>query len=237
LWRPGRARNRVRTWVAEQQRSESIEIGRKVFEKECRALSALDEKNAGDSNGDLKRIAGEYGYGRTSIYWRRWLTARLCRAVIAKYLGPEKFEALDKQKCLACARACAAVRRLINRRRCHRSSGRGRLRSIARAVAIRCMARKSSATSRAGKAWRCIPRAARTSAVDDQSRTHRHGGMGCKAGKERLGSQILAITENRTGMIAGITGAISDMKTGIRDARASVAPDEKGRIEVTVESF
>jgi len=43
--------------------------------------------------------------------------------------------------------------------------------------------------------------------------------------------------ENRTGMIAGITGAISDMKTGIRDARASVAPDDKGRIEVTVEVF
>jgi (p)ppGpp synthase/HD superfamily hydrolase len=34
--------------------------------------------------------------------------------------------------------------------------------------------------------------------------------------------KLLAITENRTGMIAGITGAISDMKTGIRDARASV---------------
>ena len=38
-------------------------------------------------------------------------------------------------------------------------------------------------------------------------------------------------------MIAGITGAISDMKTGIRDARASVAPDERGHIEVTVEVF
>jgi len=49
--------------------------------------------------------------------------------------------------------------------------------------------------------------------------------------------KLLAITENRTGMIAGITGAISDMKTGIRDARASVASDERGRIEVTVEVF
>ena len=35
--------------------------------------------------------------------------------------------------------------------------------------------------------------------------------------------KLRAVTENRTGMIAGITGAISDMKTGIRDARASVA--------------
>ncbi|HYP51924.1 MAG TPA: ACT domain-containing protein [Pyrinomonadaceae bacterium] len=49
--------------------------------------------------------------------------------------------------------------------------------------------------------------------------------------------KLLAVTENRTGMIAGITGAISDMKTGIRDARASVASDERGRIEVTVEVF
>ncbi len=49
--------------------------------------------------------------------------------------------------------------------------------------------------------------------------------------------KLLAITENRNGMLAGITSAISDMKTGIRDARASVAPDERGRIEVTVEVF
>jgi GTP diphosphokinase / guanosine-3',5'-bis(diphosphate) 3'-diphosphatase len=49
--------------------------------------------------------------------------------------------------------------------------------------------------------------------------------------------KLLAVTENRTGMIAGISGAISDMKTGIRDARASIGPDQKGRIEVTVEVF
>jgi guanosine-3',5'-bis(diphosphate) 3'-pyrophosphohydrolase len=34
-----RARNRVRHWVAEQQRAESIEIGRKLFEKEARGFS------------------------------------------------------------------------------------------------------------------------------------------------------------------------------------------------------
>src|SRR6185503_8901291 len=49
--------------------------------------------------------------------------------------------------------------------------------------------------------------------------------------------KLLATTENRTGVIAGITGAISDMKTGVRDARASIGPDQKGRIEVTVEGF
>ena len=61
--------------------------------------------------------------------------------------------------------------------------------------------------------------------------------MGRQPEKTAYAVKLLAITENRTGMIAGITGAISDMKTGIRDARASVAPDERGHIEVTVEVF
>src|SRR5258706_14974325 len=44
-----------------------------------------------------------------------------------------------------------------------------------------------------------------------------------------------ATTENRTGMLAGITNAIADIKTGIRDARANVSKDDIGMIEVTVE--
>src|SRR5437879_9640250 len=49
--------------------------------------------------------------------------------------------------------------------------------------------------------------------------------------------KLLALTENRTGMIAGITGAISDLKTGISDASGSVGPDKIVRIGVTVEGF
>src|SRR6184192_2950128 len=60
-----RARNRVRHWVADQQRTESIEIGRKLFEKEAGRFQLSVKKMLGDSNGDLKRIASEYGYGRT----------------------------------------------------------------------------------------------------------------------------------------------------------------------------
>jgi GTP pyrophosphokinase len=57
-----------------------------------------------------------------------------------------------------------------------------------------------------------------------------------KNDKEAFAVRLLATTENRTGMLAGITGAISDMKTGIRDARATINAD-RGRIEVTVEVF
>ena len=84
----GRARNRVRHWVAEQQRSESIEIGRKVFEKEAARFQLSMKKMLGDSNGDLKRIAGEYGYGRTDDLLAAIGYGKIVpRNVIAKYLA------------------------------------------------------------------------------------------------------------------------------------------------------
>ena len=59
-----------------------------------------------------------------------------------------------------------------------------------------------------------------------------------KSEKEEIQSvRILATTENRTGMLAGITNAIAEIKTGIRDARANVSRDDRGLIEVTVEVF
>src|SRR5438552_586248 len=94
-----RARNRVRHWVAEQQRSESIEIGRKVFEKEAARFQLSMKKMLGDSNGDLKRIAGEYGYGRTDDLLAAIGYGKIVpRNVIAKYLGQELFDALHKHK-------------------------------------------------------------------------------------------------------------------------------------------
>jgi GTP pyrophosphokinase len=38
-------------------------------------------------------------------------------------------------------------------------------------------------------------------------------------------------------MIADVTNAIKDIKTNIRSSHASVEPDDRGRIEVTVEVF
>jgi GTP pyrophosphokinase len=59
-----RARNRVRHWVAEQQRAESIEIGRKLFEKEASRFQLSPRKLLSDNDKDMKRVASDYGYGR-----------------------------------------------------------------------------------------------------------------------------------------------------------------------------
>jgi GTP pyrophosphokinase len=56
-------------------------------------------------------------------------------------------------------------------------------------------------------------------------------------GQEIQSVRLLATTENRTGMLAGITNAIAEIKTGIRDARAEVSKNDRGIIEVTIEVF
>src|SRR3569832_1982708 len=45
-----RERNRVRHWVAEQQRTESIEIGRKLFEKEASRFQLSPKKLLSDND-------------------------------------------------------------------------------------------------------------------------------------------------------------------------------------------
>jgi guanosine-3',5'-bis(diphosphate) 3'-pyrophosphohydrolase len=234
-----RARNRVRHWVADQQRTESIEIGRKLFEKEAGRFHLSVKKMLGDSNGDLKRIANEYGYGRTEDLLAAMGYGKIVpRNIIAKYLGPEKFEALDNQKESRLRTGVRAVKRLItgddaiivrgvedlmvNRARCcNPLHGEEIIGYITRGKGVAV----HHASCKNVKQLMINPE--RIVNVEWASRPE----------KTAYAVKLLAMTENRTGMIAGITGAISDMKTGIRDARASVGPDQKGRIEVTVEVF
>jgi GTP pyrophosphokinase len=94
-----RARNRVRHWVAEQQRAESIEIGRKLFEKEAARFQLSPKKLLSDNDKEMKQVASDYGYGRVDDLLAAIGYGKLVpRNVIAKYLGPEQFEQLDKQK-------------------------------------------------------------------------------------------------------------------------------------------
>src|SRR6266536_2039324 len=235
-----RARNRVRHWVADQQRAESIEIGRKLFEKEAARFQLSAKKLFGDSDNEMKRVAGEYGYGRVEDLLAAIGYGKLIpRNVIAKYLGAEQFEQLDKQKESRLRSGVRAVKRLIRlgddsivvrgvddlmvirARCCNPLHGEEIVGYVTRGkgVAVHEKRCKNVASLMVNRE--------RIVEVEWAGRPE----------KTAYAVKLLAVTENRTGMIAGITGAISDMKTGIRDARASIAADQKGRIEVTVEVF
>jgi GTP pyrophosphokinase len=239
-----RARNRVRHWVAEQQRAESIEIGRKIFEREATRFQLSAKKLLTDGNGDFKRIANEYGYGRVDDLLAAIGYGKLVpRNVIAKYLGPEKFDELDQKKesklRIGVNAGVQAVKRLIRL---------GDDSIVVRGIDDLLVARARCCSPVRGEeiigyitlgkgvavhARRC--KNVQALMINPERIVEVDWASG--ADEAAYAVKLLAITENRTGMIAGITSAISDMKTGIRDARASVAPDNRGRIEVTVEVF
>jgi GTP pyrophosphokinase len=236
-----RARSRIRHFISEQQRAESIDIGRKLLEKEADKFRVSPKKLLGNEV-EMKRIANEYGLGRpddllASIGYGKTLP----RNVLAKFLGAEKFSELDPDKKTETRlqTGVKAVKRFI---------GMGEDAIIVKGVDNLLTTRARCCNPLRGEEIVGYVSLGKGIVVHNKR---------CKnvaqllVNKERIvevewaknekneiqSVRLLATTENRTGMLAGITNAIADIKTGIRDARAEVSREDLGMIEVTVEVF
>ncbi len=236
-----KARNRIRHWIAEQQRTESIELGRKLLEKEIEKFR-LSPKKLINNDGEMKRVANEYGLGRpedllASIGYGKSLP----RNVLAKYLGGEKFAELDpeKKKETRLESGMKAVKKFI---------GLGEDAIIVKGVDNLLTTRARCCNPLRGEEIvgyislgqgivvhnkRC--KNVQQLMVNKERIVEVEWAKG--EGKEIQSIRLLATTENRTGMLAGITNAIAEIKTGIRDARAEVSKNDRGLIEVTIEVF
>lgn len=236
-----KARNRIRHWISEQQRTESIDLGRKLLEKEAERFR-IPHKKLTNNETELKRIANEYGLGRpddllASIGYGKTLP----KNVLAKYLGPEKFAELDPdkraetkietgikavKKFIGLSEDAIVVKGVDNlltsrARCCNPLRGEEIVGYISLGKGIVVHNKKCK------NVRQLMINKDRIVEVDWAKNDD----------KEIQSVTILATTENRTGMLAGITNAIADIKTGIRDARAKVSRDDKGFIEVTVEVY
>ena len=236
-----KARSRIRHWISEQQRTESIEIGRKLLEKEAEKFR-LSPKKLLNNDDEMKRIANEYGLGRgedllASVGYGRTLP----RNVFAKFLGAEKFAELDpeKKKETRFESATKAVKKFI---------GLSENAIVVKGIDNLLTTRANCCNPLRGEEIIGYISLGKGIVVHNKR---------CKnvaqlmVNKERIvevewakneqeqiqSVRLLATTENRTGMLAGITNAIADIKTGIRDARAEVSKQDLGLIEVTVEVF
>jgi GTP diphosphokinase / guanosine-3',5'-bis(diphosphate) 3'-diphosphatase len=236
-----RARNRIRHWISEQQRVESIEIGRKLLSTEAEKFRLTAKKVIGDEE-NLKRIANEYGLGRiedllASIGYGKTLP----RNVINKYLGAEKFAELDpeKKKETTFQSGVKAVKKFI---------GMGEDAIIVKGVDNLLVTRARCCNPLRGEEIVGYISLGKGIVVHNKRCKNVQALM---VNKDRIvevewakiddkqiqAVRLLATTENRTGMLAGITNAIAEIKTGIRDASARISRDNQGLIEVTIEVF
>ena len=236
-----KARNRVRHWISEQQRADSIDIGRKLLEKESDRFRVSPKKLI-NNDTEMKRIANEYGLGRpedllASIGYGKTLP----RNVLAKYLGAEKFAELDPEsrKETRLESGVKAVKKFI---------GFGEDAIVVKGVDNFLTTRARCCNPLRGEEIIGYISLGKGIVVHNKRCKNVQSLMvnkdrivevnWAKSEKEEIQSvSILVTTENRTGMLAGITNAIAEIKTGIRDAKANVSRDDKGLIEVTVEVF
>lgn len=236
-----KARNRVRHWISEQQRAESIDIGRKLLEKESDRFN-VSAKKLINNDVEMKRIANEYGLGRpedllASIGYGKTLP----RNVLSKYLGAEKFAELDpeKRKETRIESGMKAVKKFI---------GLGEDAIIVKGVDNLLTTRARCCNPLRGEDIVGYISLGKGIVVHNkrcknvaQLMVNRDRVVEVEWAKsddkEVQSVRIMVTTENRTGMLASITNAIAEIKTGIRDARANVSRDNRGLIEVTVEVF
>ena len=236
-----RARSRIRHWIAEQQRADSIDIGRRLLEKEAQKFRVSPKKMLNNET-EMKRIANEYGLGRpddllASVGYGKTLP----RNVLAKFLGSEKFEELDPEKRqeTKLTTGMKAVKKLI---------GLGEDAIVVKGVDNLLTTRARCCNPLRGEDIIGYISLGKGIVVHNRrcknvtqlmiNRDRIVDVEWAKSDKKEVQSvRLLAMTENRTGMLAGITNAIADIKTGIRDASANVSRDDQGFIEVTVEVF
>ncbi len=234
-----RARTRIRHWIAKQQRSDSIEMGRKLLEKESKKFGVSARKMLNDDDGFTK-IANEYGLGRgedllASIGYGKTLP----RNVLAKYLGPEKFSKLDpeEREDTRLESGIKAVRKFI---------GLGDDSIVVRGVDNLLTTRARCCNPLRGEEIIGYISLGKGIVVHNRRCTNvKHLMVNkdrivdvdwARNDKDEIQSVTLFVTtEDRTGMLAGITNAISNIKTNIRDAKARVSNRDEGLIEVTVE--
>lgn len=234
-----RARNRIRHYISQQQREESITIGRKLLEKEAERFRVPLKKFV-NSETEMKRIANEYGLSRPDdLFASVGYGKMLPRNVVSKHLGAEKFNELDPeaQRETRLKAGVKAVKKLV---------GLGDDAIVVKGVDNLLTARAKCCNPLRGEEIIGYISLGKGIVVHNKRCKNVSQLMvnkerivdveWAKTEKDHIQSvQLLATTENRTGMLAGITNAIADIKTGIRDARANVSRDDIGMIEVTVE--
>src|SRR5262249_1129300 len=92
-----RARNKIKKYLAESERLRAVEIGKKLFDKEAERFRLSVKKLLND--GELQRVAGEYGLQRAEDLFASVGYGKLgARNVIAKLIPPEQFAELDEAK-------------------------------------------------------------------------------------------------------------------------------------------
>jgi len=231
-----RARAKIRHYLAESERATAIDLGKKLFEKEADRFRLNTKKML--SNGELDRIAADYGVARADDLLAAIGYGKvLPRNVIAKLLPPDRQGEIEQEKRptlkQVVKRALGLQDRIVVKgiddvmvyraRCCNPIRGEDIIGYITRGKGV------AVHSNRCPNMPGLLVNPERLIDVEWMKTDAKH--------ESAYPVTMKLVTEDRPGMVADVTQAIAGVGTNIRDIRASLDDDGRGQLVLTAEIF
>lgn len=231
-----RARAKIRHYLAESERTTAVELGKKLFEKEADRFRLNTKKML--SNGDLDRIAADYGVARAEDLLAAIGYGKvLPRNVIAKLLPPDRVSEIEQEKRptlkQVVKRALGLQDRIVVKgiddvmvyraRCCNPIRGEDIIGYITRGKGV------AVHSNRCPNMPGLLVNPERLIDVEWMKADAKH--------EDAYPVTMKLMTEDRPGMVADVTQAIAGVGTNIRDIRASLDDEGRGQLVLTAEIF
>ncbi len=236
-----RARNKIKHWLTEQQRAKSIEVGRKLFEKEAQRLR-LKTRQVLESE-QMKEVLSYQGYAKLDdLFAAMGYGKVLPRTVLARFIAPEELEKIEQTKTTRLEQVSQAVKKalrlgddsivikgidevLVYRARCcnpiHGEEIIGYI-TLGKGVAVHRKGCKNVANLMVNR-----ERIVEVDWAGSESKSE---------GKlDQYAVKLVVTTEDRQGMLAALASAIANIKTNITEARTEIFNDGSAQIDLTVD--
>jgi GTP pyrophosphokinase len=233
-----KARSKIKHWIAEKQRAESVEVGRKLFDKEAVKLRLKTRQVLDDPL--LAKFLSDNGYAKLDDMFAAIGYGKLtARTVLARFVPPEDLSEIEQAKTTKLQQMTKAVKRVLRLGDdrilingvdevlvyrapcCSPIRGEEIIGYITRGKGIGVHARRcKNAANLMVNRERIIEVAWMTDRADDS-----------------FAVKLSVVTEDRTGQLAALTNIIANVKTNIRNAITDDDSFNDGtrRIDLTID--
>ncbi|HWQ36230.1 MAG TPA: bifunctional (p)ppGpp synthetase/guanosine-3',5'-bis(diphosphate) 3'-pyrophosphohydrolase [Blastocatellia bacterium] len=233
-----KARSKIKHWLTEQQRVQSIEIGRKLFEKEAARFRLRSKQVLEDER--MAQILSDQGFHKVDEMFAAIGYGKLApKTILVRFVPEEKLSEIEQGRTTRLQKVTEVVRKALKL-----GDDRITVKGIDDVMVYRARCCNPIRGEEVigyitlGKGVAVHARRCRNAAnlMINRDRIIEVDWVGADGAAQAAYAVTLSVrTEERTGMLAMLTNAIANIKTNIRDARASVLSDGSGRIDVTVE--
>jgi GTP pyrophosphokinase len=233
LVKTSKARNKIRHFINVSQRTRSIEIGKKILEKEARKFKVNMKKLLDE--GQLMKVAPDYGCTKLDdIYSALGFGKISAKVLLSKLIPQEELQELQDEKL---AKLASAVKKVFGissdsaikvkgiddlmvyrAKCCNPIRGEEIVGYITRGKGVAVHAKRCANVAN------LLYEADRK--IDVQWTGSREGSFAVK---------LSIAAEDRQGLLAEITSTISESQTNIKNIEAQTFEDHRGTIHLTIE--